>query len=299
MKKLLVKVTMLCMCSFLMTGCGLLDATGVFGALVNEADEEESYGQESPFGNNSGHGGMIVTEPEVPELPEINIPEPEITISTESGTTEINVELPELQIPDSNVTSNGIQATAEDGDDLYDEACEDYMAGDFENAIAKLKQAEVNGVSYYALEEVYNLMGNCYVQMDDYEDAFVVYKKALELQPNDVTYIVNLAVAYRQYGNNEKAKELYEQALLIDPDYPELNSSLGSLYVLEGEPELAITYFEKALEADPTLGVTYGNCALAYAMTGNFEKADLYVNMSVIYGYENADIIKEMIEELR
>lgn len=68
---------------------------------------------------------------------------------------------------------------------------------------------------------------------------------------------------------------------------------------MEGDPELAIVYFEKALAVDPTLGVTYGNCALAYAMTGDFEKADEYVSMSIIYGYENADIIKDMIDELR
>lgn len=68
---------------------------------------------------------------------------------------------------------------------------------------------------------------------------------------------------------------------------------------MEGNAEAAIPYFEKAIEADPQLEVAYGNGALAYAMIGDFEKAEEYLNHAILLGYENADVIRERIEALR
>ena len=65
----------------------------------------------------------------------------------------------------------------------------------------------------------------------------------------------------------------------MDPDYPELNSSIGTLYLLLDDAQAAIPYFEKAIEEDSTLAVTYGNAALAYAMTGNFQTAEEYLDI--------------------
>ena len=61
----------------------------------------------------------------------------------------------------------------------------------------------------------------------------------------------------------------------------------------------AIEYFNKAIKTDPNLAVAWGNCALAYAMTGDFEKADAYLNTSIQKGYKNAETMKQLIEEER
>ena len=68
---------------------------------------------------------------------------------------------------------------------------------------------------------------------------------------------------------------------------------------MKNEPEKAIEEFKKALELDANLAVAYGNAALAYAMLGDWDKADEYLKQSIVLGYENADIMRERIEELK
>lgn len=146
---------------------------------------------------------------------------------------------------------------------------------------------------------VYATKGDEYFAEENYEEAMAYYKKAMEEDPQNVTYITNTAICYRKCGDLETAKSLYYEALDIDPNHAELNSSLGSLYILENDPEKAITFFEKAIEIDPTLSVAFGNGALAYAMVGDFETADEYLKRAVSLGYENGDVLKERIDELR
>ena len=185
------------------------------------------------------------------------------------------------------------------GDFLAAKAVEYYNEKDYEAAIDKMLEAEKAGLDEVALGDVYSILGHCYLELERIDEAFSYYEKALEIEPDAVEYIVNIAIAYRQIGNYDKAMELYQKALEIDPDYPELNVSLGALYVLENEPETAIPYFEKAIELDPTIGTSYGNAALAYAMIGDFEKADEYIKQSIIYGYENASVVEEKINALK
>ncbi len=197
------------------------------------------------------------------------------------------------------VSLAGCSALGGSGDSLFLKGTEQYADGEYNKAIKTLERAQSVGTSRYARDDVDTILGHCYLELNQYEKALEHYQAALDEQPEEVIYIVNLAVAYRQSGDNEKARELYMEALEIDPDYAELNSSLGSLYVLEGEPELAIEYFNKAIESDASLAVAYGNGAYAYALIGDFETADKYLDKAEELDYQNIDIMREMIEELR
>lgn len=189
--------------------------------------------------------------------------------------------------------------TSDKGDLQFLQGVEEYNAKDYAAAITELEEAKEAGLNRYELGDLYTYLGHCYSEMDLYENAIEYYEMAVAENSNKVEYIVNLAITYRQSGDNQKAMELYQKALEMDPDYAELNSSLGSLYIIENEPETAITYFNKAIELDPSLAVSYGNAALAYAMIGDFETADEYLEQAIIRGYANADSIRERIDALR
>ncbi|MBQ7925202.1 MAG: tetratricopeptide repeat protein [Lachnospiraceae bacterium] len=193
------------------------------------------------------------------------------------------------------------EATKEvnNGDTIFLEAVEAYKDGDYAHAIEKCEEAKEKGLRKYSEATLYSVIGSCHLDLDMYEEAIEHYSKAVELEPDRVEHVVNLAIAYRQSGDNGKAKELYIQGLEIDPNYAELNSSLGSLYILENDPEMAIHCFDRAIELDPSLAVAYGNGALAYALIGDFETADEYLEKAIVRGYTNADIIKERIDALR
>src|SRR5690606_10008955 len=97
----------------------------------------------------------------------------------------------------------------------------------------------------------------------------------------------------------DKAKESYLQAMQIDPDDPELRLSLGVLYILQGNEDAAIEELEYAIELDAQIATAHANLALAYAMAGRFEEADEQLQLAIVQGYRNADIIRERIDNLR
>lgn len=185
------------------------------------------------------------------------------------------------------------------GDTIYLSGVRDYNEDSLISAIEKFEKAREAGLERYSEADLYSYLGSCHLELDMYDEAIEYYTMAMELAPDGVEHVVNLAIAYRQSGDNGKAMELYLQALEIDPDYAELNSSLGSLYILEDEPETAIYYFNRAIELDPSLAVAYGNGALAYALAGDFEMAEEFLEKSIARGYANADIIRERIDALR
>lgn len=185
------------------------------------------------------------------------------------------------------------------GDTIYLSGVRDYNEDSLISAIEKFEEAKEKGLERYSEADLYSYLGSCHLELDMYDEAIENYTIAMKMAPDGVEHVVNLAIAYRQSGDNGKAMELYLQALEIDPDYAELNSSLGSLYILEDDPETAIYYFNRAIELDPSIAVAYGNGALAYALLGDFEMADEYLKMSITRGYGNADIIRERIDALR
>lgn len=185
------------------------------------------------------------------------------------------------------------------GDTIYLSGVRDYNEGSLISAVEKFEKAKEAGLERYSEADLYSYLGSCYLEMDMHDEAIENYTYAMKIAPDGVEHVVNLAIAYRQSGDNGKAMELYLQAMEIDPDYAELNSSLGSLYILEDEPETAIYYFNRAIELDPGLAVAYGNGALAYALAGDFEMAEEFLEKSIARGYANADIIRERIDALR
>lgn len=66
-------------------------------------------------------------------------------------------------------------------------------------------------------EEVYSNMGVLYSEMQDADRAREMYEKALEIAPDYVPALFNLAGHFEESGEKEPAIELYERILAIDP----------------------------------------------------------------------------------
>lgn len=174
-----------------------------------------------------------------------------------------------------------------------------YNNGELTEALEELDKAVELGTNEYELKEIYTIMGNCYNDLDRFEKAIEMHEKALELDSQYYTAWVNLGITYRQSGDLAEAEKCYSEAIEINPEYAELRSSLGSLYILKEEPERAVEEFERAVELDPSLAVAYGNGALAYAMVGDFDKAEEFLKQSKVLGYKNASIIQERIDSIK
>ena len=84
-----------------------------------------------------------------------------------------------------------------------------------------------------------------------YHEAKEVFKKIVEIEPDNYRAHYNLGIANFNLDNIEKAKQCYEKALKIKPDYKHCFYNMGLIYEGEGDLQEALKYYNKALEIDP------------------------------------------------
>ena len=91
--------------------------------------------------------------------------------------------------------------------------------GDFDGAIRHL--SDFSSSDYLVQARAYTLIGDAYMEMDEFSDAIGYYKKAADYKPNKSftpTYLKKLAVAQEQNGDLADAAETYGE---IVKDYPQ------------------------------------------------------------------------------
>ena len=83
--------------------------------------------------------------------------------------------------------------------------------GEYELAIENLKQFD--GGDKMVTPVAYGAMGDCYMELEDYDNAISEYKKAVEYE-NDFTtpiHLKKLGIAYNANGETKTALEAFEQ----------------------------------------------------------------------------------------
>lgn len=145
-------------------------------------------------------------------------------------------------------------------------------------------------------------LGRSCVEMSLYEQAEVYFRKALELNPENISAIdgllelrdrgVNLrvsdegeerpesvrakireAMALIRAGEMEGAKELLDEAETAAPDDLDVVFAVATWHLQNGEPEEAIEGYERCLEANPNNTIVMNNLGAAYQQTGRSEEA--------------------------
>lgn len=77
-----------------------------------------------------------------------------------------------------------------------------------------------------------------------------------------------------QLGRPAEARELYRKALDIKPDEPSILSNLGMSYLLEGDLKTAETYMRSAAQQPGADSRVRQNLALVVGLQGRFEEAE-------------------------
>lgn len=98
----------------------------------------------------------------------------------------------------------------------------------------------------------YNLAGLAYEGKKDFSSAKNSYDRALALQPDNITAMLNLARLDLRDGNVEIARNRYNSVLKIRPDNAAAMVALAKLSAQEGNVEETLELLEKARKADET-----------------------------------------------
>jgi tetratricopeptide (TPR) repeat protein len=86
----------------------------------------------------------------------------------------------------------------------------------------------------------------------DNPGAIAAFKQAHDLAPNEITPLLEMAMAYDDTGRNEEARRYYEEVLKINPDQFQALNNLAYLKADEGvDLDQALTFAQRAEQANP------------------------------------------------
>jgi len=95
----------------------------------------------------------------------------------------------------------------------------------------------------------YNL-GRIFTERREHLKAKANYEKALQLEPNHVLALHNLALLnFYELGNRDTAKALLEKALAVKGDLPICNYVLGEIALQQGRYEAALEHFRREVNS--------------------------------------------------
>ncbi len=182
-------------------------------------------------------------------------------------------------------------------------------AGDIDQAIYELKEGEWYGIQNDAEEPwLYSELGFAHAARNEYDDAVMWYRKALELDPGDaqtrnrcgfaltrlgrfeeaadmfrlalasdftlVAARVNLAVVLLELGRASEAEDAFHAVLELDPDNDIALGHLGQLKSAAGQPAEAAEYFRQAVEHSPENAVLWNNLGFELAKLNEMDEAE-------------------------
>src|SRR6266545_794377 len=175
-------------------------------------------------------------------------------------------------------------------------------------------------------------VADTYRGRSEFPAAIVVYRKALEILPDDPRLLFNLGLAYAGAGDLAAAVALYRRSLERDPIQPlvhvnwgielkaqgdtagavaqfrraiELNPrealahfNLGNVLLSRNQPAAAIPFYRQAVALDPALALGHFYLARCYALTGDYPRALAAVRRGLEFDRENAEA-QDMLARLQ
>lgn len=133
-----------------------------------------------------------------------------------------------------------------------------YYQGKYEGAVEYFNKATRMDISkeYLSRYEKFILasfLGRTYDEIDDDYTAEEYYKKALELNPEDIYTMHNLGTIYMRRKDYAQAGGLFKEIISIDEGYAPVYISYGLLRYYQKRWEEAIEFFKTGLVLDKSL----------------------------------------------
>ena len=94
--------------------------------------------------------------------------------------------------------------------------------------------------------DLYNIRGNKYLLLKDYDKAIQDFNKATQINPYYKEPYNGLGITYRNINKFDKAIESYNKAISLDPSYFEAYNNRGVAYMFLKDYDNMCTDFEKA-----------------------------------------------------
>jgi len=126
-------------------------------------------------------------------------------------------------------------------------------------------------------------LGALLAQLKKPEDAFLNFKKAISLNPQDAMAYRNLGSLYAWVGDLQQATLQFERSLKADPDNSGAYHYFGKALFMTENYEGALVAYESALDRDPRNAEIYLDCVASLLELQKVEQALKYVQAGLRY----------------
>lgn len=100
---------------------------------------------------------------------------------------------------------------------------------------------------------VHNDLGSLLLLADRPDEAEAAYRRAIELDPDKVSALFNLAQLQQQRGERREALRLYSRVVEVQPNHAWAHYQIGTLHEKWGQDGRAIDHYARAFALDPQL----------------------------------------------
>lgn len=142
-----------------------------------------------------------------------------------------------------------------------------------------------------------NIYGNIFLNLKDYDNAILRFKKSIHINENFSTGFYNLAICYLKKNIKIEVEKNLLQAIKKNHEYLEAYFELARFYRNEKRFDEAITNYEFAININPLRSELYVGAGLVYLELNDFIKAEKYfkeaiiVNKGDFYAFFNLGIL--------
>jgi len=139
-----------------------------------------------------------------------------------------------------------------------------------------------------------------YENQGDYQNAIDINLKALEIKPDNIPILLNVARLHEGTGRRTEAITYYTKVLQIDPNNVLGWLNLGNTMMAQGDFVKAVSFYKKTIELDPWNYFAYFNLGKYYFQSGDYKLSidsykkalEIYPSLAYVYIHLASTYIK-------
>ena len=100
-------------------------------------------------------------------------------------------------------------------------------------------------------KEIYDFLSQACYNLKDYERSAKYIRRAVEKEPDNITYLNQLALSLKECGELEEAKKFYNKVIKLDPDNKQALFNKAIMLAQTGKEQEAIKILERMVKKFP------------------------------------------------
>jgi tetratricopeptide (TPR) repeat protein len=129
--------------------------------------------------------------------------------------------------------------------------------------------------------ELYIGLGCCCMELEEYDEAEVYFRKALSAEPNSIVALINLGDSYGARGRMADLEKMYERARELGGGDVEFELEVAAGYRIWGLFDRAESICRKLLENDPDNFGAYYELGLNFQARENWARAEQMLRQAI------------------